>query len=173
MTSYTVLNIPDPGLKLKAQPVETINQEILDILSGMMETMYQENGCGLAAPQIGINKKLVVFDISSVENNIPPTKMINPEIYWFSEETEPFEEGCLSVPGVSATVVRPKTIKIRYTDEKSVKHDIEAEGFLARCLQHEIDHLNGKLYIDYLSPLERNSLIKKMEELKKENLLKG
>ncbi len=167
MTRLTVLTVPDPRLKLKAVSVETVDDSVRQLMKDMLETMYAEEGAGLAATQVGIQKRVVVMDIPGPNENEPGTiyKMVNPEIVWESEETCTYNEGCLSVPGQRAEVERPTRVKIRYLDEHNQKQEIDADDFLARCVQHEIDHLDGKLYIDYLTPLKRQMFVKKVQRL--------
>ena len=160
METFKDLTVPDSRLKIKAQPVEQIDDTIRDILERMLITMYKEDGIGLAATQVNIHKRLVVMDIRENEQYFP-YKMVNPEIIWTSDCLHSFPEGCLSVPGQYAEVMRPKAIKVKYLDENGAAQLLEAEGLLADCMQHEIDHLNGILFVDHLSSLKRKLLIQK------------
>ena len=167
MAILEILEYPNPLLKKKSSKVEKIDDNLRQVLMDMLETMYDDAGVGLAAPQVGILKRMIVIDVEQDrEEGIPdnPLFLINPEIVWKSEETEISEEGCLSVPGMRAEVERFYKIVVRYLDEHGEQKELEAEGFFARALQHEIDHLNGILYIDRLSRLKRNMLLKKLEK---------
>ena len=168
MSRLTVLHFPDPRLRKKALPVKTIDGEIEQLSQDMLETMYAENGIGLAAPQVNVQKRVIVMDLSA-EKNAPMT-LVNPEI---TEEvgSEEMEEGCLSVPGFSDTVRRAEKISFRYLNLDGEKMEDEADGLLAVCVQHEIDHLDGKLFIDYLSPIKKQRIRKKIEKQNKVRVL--
>lgn len=161
MTILKVLHFPDERLRLKAAPVEEINSEIAEIAENMLETMYVEGGIGLAATQVNIQKRIIVIDIS--ENKNEPLTLINPKILKLEGEEES-QEGCLSVPDYFDVVQRAKNIEFSYTTLKNEAVRKKIDGLLAICIQHEIDHLNGKLFIDYLSPLKRDRLIKKIHK---------
>ncbi len=163
MAKLTVLTVPDTRLRIKAKPVSVIDDTIKYILDDMVETMHAEDGIGLAAPQVGISLRLVVISLDSETIY----KMVNPEITWRSNEESVCNEGCLSVPEQNAEVKRPKAIKMTYLDENGISQAIESDDLLATCIQHEIDHLNGKLYIDYLSSLKRQLYINKVKRLKR------
>ena len=169
MAILKVLKAPDPQLKIVAKPVKNITDDIRRILDDMLETMYADDGMGLAATQVGIHKRLVVMDLNAgIEDLEPaPQKLINPEILWVSEETSVYKEGCLSVPEQRAEVTRPARVKIRYLDENGQSYEVEADSIFATCIQHEIDHLNGILYIDHLSRLKYEIILKKLVRLKK------
>lgn len=167
MAKLTILTAPDPRLRIKAEPVLQVDDAVCRLMDDMIETMYADDGCGLAATQVGINKRVVVFDLSEVYPALPLTKMVNPEIIWRSKETQSEVEGCLSVPEQSAVVRRSKAIKVTYLDEHNQHQEIEGEGVLAACLQHEIEHLDGVLYIDHLSSLKRQLLIQRSQKFKK------
>ena len=167
MATMEIFEIPHPLLRQKSKPVEKIDAEILKLLDDMLDTMYLAPGVGLAAPQVGHLKRMLVLDASGKDEEKRPMFFINPEILWKSEETNDFEEGCLSVPHQFATVTRPEKIRVRYLDRDGSEHTIEADGFLATILQHEIDHLDGKIFIDHLSPLKRRMLLKKLEKERK------
>lgn len=164
MAILNVLHFPDKRLREKALPVTEINAEIKEIAANMLETMYDENGIGLAATQVNIPKRIVVIDLS--EEKKSPLILINPEITKL-EGKETMREGCLSVPEYFDTVERAETIAYRYKTVDDELVEAETDGLLAVCIQHEIDHLNGKLFIDYLSPLKRQRLKKKLEKLEK------
>lgn len=179
MSIRDIIKVPNPLLKVTAKPVTVIDEDVLTILDDMMETMYHANGIGLAATQIAIDKRLIVMDCgktkfetqnTSEEYNKKikdeqiepfPIKMINPEIISLDENLEEREEGCLSIPGYNAKIKRPSSLKVKYTDENKKDKIIDAEGLLATCIQHEIDHLNGILFIDHLSKLKREIILKK------------
>lgn len=167
MVKLNVLTVPDARLHLKAKPVSAIDDTIKQILDDMVETMYAEDGIGLAAPQIGISLQLVVIDIYAGSSSSHLLKMINPEITWRSAELNICNEACLSVPEQHAEIKRPKAIKMTYRDEHGVKQFIESDDMLATCIQHELDHLNGKLYIDYLSALKRQMYVNKVKRIKR------
>lgn len=150
-------------LRTKCEPVKEITDQIRNTLNDMLEIMYQSGGIGLAANQVGINKCMVVIDLQK-DGIKKPIFLINPKITWKSEETVLMDEGCLSVPGCSASIERPAKVKLEYTDNYGKNHEIETDDILARCIQHELDHLDGKLYIDYLSKIKRDMLIKKVKK---------
>ena len=162
-----ILTAPDPRLKKKAKPVEKIDDGVRRLMADMLETMYAAPGIGLAAPQVGVAKRVIVLDIAREGEPPAPLKIANPEIVWVSEDDASYEEGCLSVPEHYAEVVRPRAVKIRYLDETGAAREIAAEGLLATCLQHEIDHLDGILFIDHLSALKRNMILRKLLKEKK------
>ncbi len=162
-----ILFVPDPRLRAKAKPVGTADADRVRALAPrMLATMYAAPGIGLAAPQIGELLRLVVIDLQKEESR-QPLVLVNPEIVAESSETATREEGCLSLPGQYADVTRPARVKVRYFDLEGAKKEIEGEGLLSACLQHEIDHLDGVLFVDYLSALKRNMLLRKLaKELK-------
>jgi peptide deformylase len=162
-----ILTAPDPVLKKKASPVEKVTDKIRTLMDDMVETMYVAPGIGLAAPQVGVLKNIIVVDVSGDDEEPHPYKMINPEITWASEELATYEEGCLSVPESFSEVERPARVKIRYMDENELEHEIEADGLLATCVQHEIDHLNGTLFIDHISRIKRSIIMRKLTKMKK------
>jgi peptide deformylase len=166
MAKLEILTIPDPRLREVAQPVEKIDDRVRSILSDMAETMYDAPGVGLAAPQVGILERLIVVDIGDRDKGIPGKlyKLINPEISASSGKME-FEEGCLSIPGIREKVSRPEFIKVKALDENGQSIQIEAEGLLSICIQHEIDHLNGVLFIDRLSRVRKELIRSKLNRL--------
>lgn len=165
---YPILKIPDKKLREKSEPIEKIDKNIKTILDNMAETMYDAPGIGLAANQIGINMQLVVIDCEYGENKKKnPLFLINPEIIWKSEEMTIFKEGCLSIPEIYEEVERSTKCRIRYKDKKDTIQELECDSLLSTCVQHEIDHLNGKLFIDYLSRLKRTSIEKKFIKMSK------
>jgi len=161
MAILDILHFPDPNLRKKARPVETIDASIKTLASDMLETMYKEGGIGLAATQVNVQKRVVVIDLSELRNE--PMYLINPEII-SSEGVEQMQEGCLSVPDYYDLVERAEKVSFRYLNLAGEAKEINADGLLAVCIQHEIDHLDGKLFIDYLSPLKRQRLRKKLEK---------
>ncbi|MGE5516550.1 MAG: peptide deformylase [Bacteroidota bacterium] len=168
MALLPILTAPDPRLKQKAARVEAMTGDLRQLMDDMLETMYQAPGIGLAAPQIGVLQQIIVVDIGKDENDRQPIRMANPEIVWASEDDNTYEEGCLSVPEHYATVVRPRAIRVRYLDEQNEIREMEADGLLATVLQHEMDHLDGILFIDHLSSLKRNMILRKLLKMKKE-----
>lgn len=162
MAILPVLRFPDERLRTKAAPVAEINDDIRAIVSDMFETMYAENGVGLAATQVNIHQRIVVIDVS--ENKEKPYVLINPEIIRKSEDTLINEEGCLSVPGCYAKVDRSIDVTVKALDEHGNEFTLDGEELLAICIQHELDHLNGILFVDYLSPLKRQRIKKKLEK---------
>jgi peptide deformylase len=151
-----------------AQPVTAVDDTVRRLMDDMVETMYAARGIGLAATQVGVAQRVVVMDLSDVpEAPKQPLKMANPEILWTSDQDSSYQEGCLSVPGVFENVTRPDACKVRYLDEQNEVRELNATGLLATCIQHEIDHLNGTLFVDHLSNLKRNMIIKKLEKAKR------
>lgn len=168
MALLPILTAPDPRLKQTAQRVEKVDAAIRALMDDMLETMYAAPGIGLAAPQVGVAKRVIVVDIGKSEEDRQPLRMANPEIVWASDEDNSYEEGCLSVPEHYASVVRPAAIRVRYLDHENEIREIEADGLLATVLQHELDHLDGVLFIDHLSSLKRNMILRKLLKTKKE-----
>ena len=187
MAIRPILYIPDPRLKKVVPPVAEISRATRALVDDMFETMYDAPGIGLAAPQIGIMERVIVVDCARREGELvdqdnleevelpvetpDPIAMINPEITWFSEELRVHEEGCLSIPDYYEEVERPDNIRIRYTNVDGKLIEREADGLLATCMQHEVDHLNGKLFIDYLSRLKRERITKKFQKAAKRALV--
>ncbi len=159
-----ILTFPDPRLREKSKMVAEVTDKIRSIMDDMLEVMYEAPGIGLAAPQVNIHKRIVVMDLSDEKNS--PMFFINPEIIT-SSGTEEMEEGCLSVPEYTAIVERPSEVTVKALDRDGNEFELECDDLLAVCIQHEIDHLNGKLFVDYLSPLKRQMVRKKLEKLKK------
>ncbi len=171
MTKLKIVEIPDPRLKKISEPVKEINQDIINLLDDMLETMYSAPGIGLAAVQIGVLLRMIVVDIAAKDETPNPIFLINPEIIEASENLQECEEGCLSVPKQFATITRPAEVTVKYLDKKGNVSQIKADGLLAVVLQHEIDHLNGKVFIDYLSPLKRKILLRKLQKERRLNEL--
>ena len=166
MAVLPILCYPDPRLHTVAKPVAAVDARIRALVDDMLETMYQANGIGLAATQVDVHERLVVIDTS--EERGSPLVLINPEIIWASPEKQINDEGCLSVPGIYDGVERSSAVKVRALDREGRPREIEAEGLLAVCVQHEMDHLLGKVFVEYLSPLKRNRIKAKMLKARRE-----
>ena len=166
MTQLTILRYPDPRLNTVAKPVADVNQRLSQLVSDMFETMYEAAGIGLAATQVDVHERLIVIDVS--EKRDEPMVLINPELVWRSEETRFGEEGCLSVPGIYDGVERSIAVKVQALNLDGQSQTYEAEGMLAVCIQHEMDHLLGKVFVEYLSPLKRNRIKTKLVKQKKD-----
>ena len=173
MTVHSIIVAPDPRLKEKSKPVDTVDQEIRTLMDDMLETMHAAHGIGLAAPQIGIHKRIIVVDISRENEKPNPLRMANPEIIEVSEDDVNHEEGCLSLPEQYSEVVRPESVRVRYLDEENEIRELDADGILAVCIQHEIDHLDGILFVDHISSLKRNMILRKLTKLKKQEAVAG
>jgi peptide deformylase len=167
MALLPILCYPDPKLHTVAKPVQAVDARIRKLVTDMMETMYDANGIGLAATQVDVHERLVVIDMS--EQRDQPLVLINPEIVWASEEKQVSDEGCLSVPGIYDGVERASAIKVRALDAEGNERVIEADGLLAVCIQHEMDHLLGKVFVEYLSPLKRNRIKTKMLKARRDS----
>ena len=168
MTQLTILRYPDPRLHTVAKPVADVNQRLSQLVSDMFETMYEAAGIGLAATQVDVHERLIVIDVS--EKRDEPMVLINPELVWRSEETRLGEEGCLSVPGIYDGVERSLAVKVQALNLDGQLQTYEAEGTLAVCIQHEMDHLLGKVFVEYLSPLKRNRIKSKMLKARRETV---
>lgn len=169
MTQLTVLTVPDKRLRLKAEPIEKVDDSIRQLMNDMLETMYVHDGIGLAAIQVNVQKRVLVVDLGD-DRQEKPLKAANPEILWVSEDLQVTNEGCLSVPGPYGEVTRPLSIGLRYLDENNKIQEIEAHGLFADCIQHEIDHLNGKLFVDHLSPVKRKIFLSRSEKYTKTHM---
>ena len=167
MTIRPIITAPDPRLQAVSTDVAKVDDEIRKLVDDMADSMYEADGIGLAAVQIGVAKRVIVIDLDQKEGKKNPRAFINPKIIWASHEMAVFEEGCLSVPEIWDDVERPARIKAEYLDRDGNKQLLEADGMLATCLQHEMDHLNGVLFIDHLSRLKRSMAIKKLTKAKK------
>lgn len=167
MAILSILLPPAPLLKAKAKPVDKVDDGIRRLIDDMLETMYAAPGIGLAANQVGVLKRVIVLDIARSEEPPAPLALINPEIVWASEETAVFNEGCLSVPEHYADVERPAEVKVRFLDRRGVRQEIHATGLLSTCIQHEMDHLEGILFVDHLSALKRNMILRKLSKQRK------
>lgn len=164
MALLPILIVPHPVLKEVAAPVRAVDAKVARLMDDMLETMYEANGLGLAAPQVGLLQRVIVMDVHEKGEPPRPIQMANPEIVWKSEETALCEEGCLSIPELYADVMRPKSVRVRYQDRAGAVQELEADGMLAVCVQHEIDHLNGVLFVDHLSMLKRNMILRKLQK---------
>jgi peptide deformylase len=173
MAPREILILPDKRLRQVSKPVERIDQGIRKLVEEMFESMYDAPGIGLAAVQIGTPRRVITLDLAKKEDPKNPQVFINPEILWTSEEKATYEEGCLSIPEFYDEVERPSQVRVKYLDLKGEQHLIEANGLLATCLQHEIDHLNGILFIDHLSKLKRDRVIKKFSKAAKRAVESG
>lgn len=162
MAKLNILEFPHPRLRIKAKPVTVVDETIRTLAADMLETMYAAPGIGLAATQVDRPLRLLVLDVSEEKNQ--PMVFINPEFTPLGEEKKPYDEGCLSVPGFYEKVERPDRIHVRALNEKGEAFELDADGLLSVCLQHEMDHLDGKLFVDYLSPLKRNRIKAKLEK---------
>ena len=168
MAKKQILTIPDPLLRKVSEPVTSVNTEVKNLLDDMLETMYAAPGIGLAAVQVGVLKRIIVIDLSKDGEKKDPLFIINPQITYKSDELISYEEGCLSIPNQFAEVKRPSSCKVNYLDYDGKKREINADGLLATCIQHEVDHLNGVLFIDHLSKLKKDLILKKTKKQIKE-----
>ena len=168
MAKLPIIIAPDPRLKKKAKKVERVDAETRRFMDDMLETMYAAPGIGLAAPQVGVLKRVIVVDIATEDEDPTPIRMANPELISVSDDDASYNEGCLSLPEHYADVVRPAAIRVRYLDENDELRELEADGLLATCIQHEMDHLDGILFVDHISALKRNMILRKLLKAKKE-----
>jgi len=164
MALREILIVPDPRLKQVSEPVGHVDDDLRALMDDMLETMYEAPGIGLAAIQVGVPKRVIVMDLAKQDEPKAPRFFVNPEILWRSEETAPYEEGCLSVPEIYDEVERPAQVKIRYLNYAGDQVEEDAEGLFAVCIQHEMDHLDGVLFIDHLSRLKREQAVKKVKK---------
>lgn len=168
MPILEIVKEPDPILREKSKEVENVDQSIRSLMDNMLETMYEAPGIGLAAPQVGILKRIIVIDLAKQDEPKKPLYIVNPKILWKSEEFISREEGCLSIPGYFAEVARPSKCKVQYLDYNGKAQVIDADDLLSTCIQHEVDHCDGILFIDYLSKLKKDMILKKLIKTKKE-----
>ncbi len=168
MAKLPIVLAPDPVLKTRCEPVAEIDDDVRALLEDMLETMYAAPGIGLSAPQVADGRRVIVCDVAREGEPPQPYKMINPELVWRSEEEVLAEEGCLSIPDHYAEVSRSREIRVSFLDPDGKACEIEADGLFAACIQHEVDHLDGVLFIDYLTPLKRNIILRKMKKLKRQ-----
>jgi len=172
MAKRDIISIPDRLLRSKSAPVERVDDELRRLVDDMLETMYAAPGIGLAAVQVGVPRRLITLDVVGREDETKapePLVLINPKLLWTSDERATYEEGCLSIPEFYAEVERPAQVRVGYLDREGKPQVVEANGVLAVCLQHEIDHLNGKLFIDHLSKLKRDMVVKKFAKAAKQS----
>jgi peptide deformylase len=167
MAVLPIITAPDPRLKAKCEAVPEVDKAIAQLMDDMLDTMYLAPGIGLAAPQVGVTKRVLVVDVTPKEGPRDPIRMANPEIVWQSDTLAVYEEGCLSLPEQYADVERPDKIRVRYLDEKGQQQEREAEGLLATCVQHEMDLLDGIIFVDHLSALKRKMILRKLAKQKK------
>ncbi len=167
MSIRPILIAPDPRLKAVSEPVSRVDDEIRKLVDDMLESMYAADGVGLAAIQVGVPKRVLVMDLAQKEGKREPRVYINPKILWASEETTVVQEGCLSVPDIWEDVERPSRIRAEFLDREGKLQTIQADGLLATCLQHEMDHLNGILFIDHISKLKRSIALRKVQKAKR------
>jgi peptide deformylase len=167
MAKREILIIPDKRLRLKSEPVGAIDKSIRALIDDMFETMYEAPGIGLAAIQIGVPRRVVTMDLAKKDEPKAPQVFINPEVTWKSDEKVIYEEGCLSIPEYYEEVERPHAVRVKFLDREGKLQELDASGLLATCLQHEIDHINGVLFIDHISKLKRNMVLKKFKKAAK------
>jgi peptide deformylase len=167
MAQLPIITAPDPRLKIKARPVPAVDDKVRRLMDDMLDTMYGAIGIGLAAPQVGQSSRVIVLDVARDGEKPQPLQLANPEILWRSPELTTGNEGCLSLPEHYAEVTRPAKIRLRYLDYQNEIREIEASGLLAMCLQHEIDHLDGVLFVDHISSLKRGMILRKLAKAKR------
>jgi len=167
MTIKEIITVPNEILKKVSEPIEKVGINEKKLITDLFETMYNSNGIGLAAIQVGIPKRVLVVDVSNKDEKKKPIALINPVIKKLSDDTSVYEEGCLSIPETFIEIERPKICEVAYIDEKGLKKDLKCDGLLSTCVQHEINHLDGKLIIDHLSKLKKDFIIKRISKIKK------
>jgi peptide deformylase len=169
MAILPIITAPDPKLKQRCQPVGAVDDEVRRLADDMLETMYQAPGIGLAAPQVGVLRRIIVVDVARPNDGEAPAPhcLINPELIWTSDDARAHEEGCLSLPDHYAEVVRPERIRVGFVDREGERQEMEANGLLATCIQHEMDHLEGILFVDHLSGLRRSMILRKLTKAKR------
>ncbi len=173
MALLPIITAPDPRLKAVAMPVDAVDDDIRRLMDDMLETMYAAPGVGLAAPQVGVLKRVIVADVARSGKPPQPMRMANPEIIEASTQRSVFEEGCLSLPEHFAEVKRPERVRVRYLDHENEIRELDMDGFLATCIQHEMDHLDGVLFVDHISGLKRGIIMLKLTKLKKQDATAG
>jgi len=171
MTMLDIINVPDPLLKTLSEPVEKVDDTLRQLMDNMLDTMYGAPGIGLAAIQVGVARRVIVLDVEGDDETKKPLYFVNPEVVWESPEISVYNEGCLSVPDHYAEVERPASVKIKYLDYDGKAQEQQVDGLLSTCIQHEIDHLDGIVFIDYLSRLKRNMIIKKVQKATKDTVV--
>ncbi len=165
MTIRPIITIPDPVLREVSKPIEQVDDDVSRLIDDMLDTMYDAPGVGLAAIQVAVPRRLVVIDISDDDDDAKPLCMINPEIVALGDTMRTYEEGCLSIPDIRVEIDRPATCTVRYIDRTGVPQELKAEGLLATAIQHEVDHLDGKLIIDFLSRLRRDMIVRRFRKM--------
>ncbi len=170
MAILPIITAPDPRLAKKAKAVAKVDASVRKLMDDMLETMYDAPGIGLAAPQVGALLRVIVVDCAKDGDKPEPYRIANPEILWTSDESVTYNEGCLSLPEHYADVVRPAEVKLRYLDEQNEIRELHAKGLLATCIQHEIDHLEGTLFVDHISALKRSMILRKLTKLKRQQV---
>jgi peptide deformylase len=173
MAVRPIIVAPDPRLKAKCAPVERVDDEIRKLMQDLLDTMYRAPGIGLAAPQIGVTKRVIVVDVSPKDEARAPLRMANPEIVWKSDDLAAYEEGCLSFPEQYSEVKRAARARVRFRDQHDEIREIEVDGLLATCVQHEMDHLDGVLFVDHISSLKRGIILRKMQKAKRSEARAG
>jgi len=171
MSKLSIINVPDPLLKTVSTPVAKVDSDVRQLLDDMLETMYAAPGIGLAAIQVAVAKRMIVVDTSAEEDENSPLFLVNPEVVWESEEHSVYSEGCLSVPEHYADIERPMSVRVKYLDYNNEMQETLMDGLTATCVQHEIDHLDGIVFIDYLSKLKRNMIVKKVQKAQKDSVI--
>jgi peptide deformylase len=164
MALRPILILPDTKLRQVSDPVAKVSSDLRQLVDDMFDTMYEAPGIGLAAIQVGVAQRVVTIDVAKQDEPRTPLALINPQILWSSDETSSYEEGCLSIPDYYEVVERPARVRVRFLDREGTQKEMDAEGLLATCLQHEIDHLDGRLFIDHISKLKRDRVIKKFQK---------
>ncbi len=173
MALLSIIIAPDPRLKLVSTPVEVVDDEVRRLMDDMLETMYAAPGVGLSAVQVGVPKRVIVIDIALRDEPRTPLRLVNPEIVWASDETMTNEEGCLSLPNQFAEVTRPAAVAIRHLDDDNEQRDLRAEGMLATCIQHEMDHLEGILFVDRISAMRRSIILRRLVKARRSRALES
>ena len=171
MALLQIITAPDPFLKTVSKPVENVDAGVRKLIADMLETMYAAPGIGLAAIQVGVAKRVLVLDIAPEDAPPEPRVFINPEVTWASEDRATYSEGCLSVPDHYADVERPAEVKVKYQDETGEAKEVHATGLLATCLQHEMDHLGGILFVDHLSSIKRQMILRKLQKARRQSII--
>jgi peptide deformylase len=171
MAVLSIITAPDPRLKIVAKPVAAVDAKVRRLMDDMLDTMYSSIGIGLAAPQVGVAQRVIVIDVARDGEKAKPIRIANPEIIWRSDDLTVANEGCLSLPEHYADVSRAAAIKLRYLDHENEIREIDANGLLATCIQHEIDHLDGVLFVDHISALKRSMILRKLQKAKRSHAL--
>ena len=167
MAKLPIIIAPDPRLKITAEPVDEVDDGIRKLMDDLLDTMYAAPGIGLSAPQVGVAKRVLVIDLAREGSPPTPLRVVNPELVWISNELKSNEEGCLSLPSQFAEIKRPESASVRYIDPDNVTRKIEVSGALSACLQHEMDHLDGRLFVDHLSRLKRDMILRRLSKMRR------